>query len=88
MTSKSSYSSITPTERRPEWLRCPVGNASALEKMQGLGFEQVRSGPLVPSSYHVASQICSAPIHPLGSVQNLRHDGLSSKKTLGARHSC
>jgi len=38
MTCKSSYSSITPTERLPEWLRRPVGNASALEKMQGLGF--------------------------------------------------
>ena len=40
MTSKSRYSSITPAERLPEWLRRPVGNASALENVQGLVKQQ------------------------------------------------
>ena len=34
-----------PAEGLPEWLRRAVGIASALEKMQGLGFEQGRYGP-------------------------------------------
>ena len=32
----SQYSSISPTERLPEWLRRPIGNASDLEAVQGL----------------------------------------------------
>lgn len=32
----SKYSSIVPTERLPEWLRRPIGNASQLERVQGL----------------------------------------------------
>ena len=40
MTSTTRYSSIAPAERLPEWLRCPVGNASALENVQGLVKQQ------------------------------------------------
>ena len=32
----SQYSSIAPSERLPEWLRRPIGNASQLERGQGL----------------------------------------------------
>jgi len=32
----SKYSSIVPTERLPDWLRRPIGNASQLERVQGL----------------------------------------------------
>ena len=32
----SKYSAIAPTERLPEWLRRPIGNASELERVQGL----------------------------------------------------
>ena len=32
----SKYSSIAPAERLPEWLRRPIGDASALERVQGL----------------------------------------------------
>ena len=32
----SKYSAIPPTERLPDWLRRPVGNASDLERVQGL----------------------------------------------------
>ena len=32
----SQYSSIAPAERLPEWLRRPIGNASQLERVQGL----------------------------------------------------
>ncbi len=32
----SKYSSIAPSERLPEWLRRPIGNASQLERVQGL----------------------------------------------------
>ena len=32
----SQYSSIVPFERLPEWLRRPIGNASQLERVQGL----------------------------------------------------
>ena len=32
----SQYSGIAPTERLPEWLRRPIGNASDLEAVQGL----------------------------------------------------
>ena len=32
----SRYSSIAPSERLPEWLRRPIGNASQLERVQGL----------------------------------------------------
>ena len=32
----SKYSTISPTERLPEWLRRPIGDASALERVQGL----------------------------------------------------
>ena len=32
----SKYSAIPPTERLPDWLRRPIGNASDLERVQGL----------------------------------------------------
>ncbi len=32
----SKYSAITPAERLPDWLRRPIGNASELERVQGL----------------------------------------------------
>ena len=32
----SQYSAIAPSERLPEWLRRPIGNASQLERVQGL----------------------------------------------------
>ena len=32
----SKYSAIPPIERLPEWLRRPLGNASELERVQGL----------------------------------------------------
>ena len=32
----SKYSAIPPIERLPEWLRRPIGNASELERVQGL----------------------------------------------------
>ena len=32
----SQYSAIAPSERLPEWLRRPIGNASELEAVQGL----------------------------------------------------
>ena len=32
----SKYSAIAPTERLPEWLRRPIGNASDLERVQGV----------------------------------------------------
>ena len=32
----SKYSTIAPTERLPEWLKRPIGDASALERVQGL----------------------------------------------------
>ena len=31
----SQYSSIVPSERLPEWLRRPIGNASQMERVQG-----------------------------------------------------
>ena len=34
------YSSIAPTERLPEWLRRPIGNASELEAVQGVVKQQ------------------------------------------------
>jgi lipoic acid synthetase len=34
------YSAIPPTERLPDWLRRPVGNASALEAVQGVVKQQ------------------------------------------------
>lgn len=36
----SRYSAIAPTERLPEWLRRPVGNASELEAVQGVVKQQ------------------------------------------------
>lgn len=36
----SRYSSIAPTERLPEWLRSPIGNASALEAVQAVVKQQ------------------------------------------------
>lgn len=36
----SRYSAIPPAERLPEWLRRPVGNASALEAVQGVVKQQ------------------------------------------------
>ncbi|MCP9881177.1 lipoyl synthase [Cyanobium sp. Alchichica 3B3-8F6] len=36
----SRYSAIPPAERLPEWLQRPVGNASALETVQGLVKQQ------------------------------------------------
>ena len=35
-TSMSRYSAILPSERLPEWLRRPIGNASAIEQVQTL----------------------------------------------------
>ena len=32
----SRYSGIRPSERLPEWLRRPIGNASAIEEVQNL----------------------------------------------------
>ena len=32
----SKYSAIPPAERLPDWLRRPIGNASELERVQGL----------------------------------------------------
>jgi len=37
---RSRYSTIAPAERLPEWLQRPVGNASALENVQGLVKQQ------------------------------------------------
>jgi lipoic acid synthetase len=34
------YSAIPPTERLPEWIRTPIGNASALETVQGVVKQQ------------------------------------------------
>lgn len=36
----SRYSSITPSERLPEWLRSPIGNASELEAVQAVVKQQ------------------------------------------------
>ena len=36
MKSMSRYSEIRPSERLPEWLRRPIGNASAIEQVQSL----------------------------------------------------
>ena len=36
----SRYSAIPPAERLPEWLRSPIGNASALEGVQGVVKQQ------------------------------------------------
>lgn len=38
--SRSRYSAIPPAERLPAWLRRPVGNASALEAVQGVVKQQ------------------------------------------------
>ncbi|MCP9807023.1 lipoyl synthase [Cyanobium sp. T1B-Tous] len=40
MTSRSRYSPIAPAERLPAWLRRPVGQASALEAVQGVVKQQ------------------------------------------------
>ncbi len=37
---QSRYSTIAPTERLPDWLRSPIGNASALEAVQGVVKQQ------------------------------------------------
>lgn len=37
---QSRYSAIPPAERLPEWLRRPIGSASALERVQGLVKQQ------------------------------------------------
>ena len=37
---KSRYSAIPPAERLPAWLRSPIGNASALELVQGVVKQQ------------------------------------------------
>ena len=39
-TSRSRYSAIPPAERLPDWLRSPIGNASALEGVQGVVRQQ------------------------------------------------
>lgn len=39
-TRRSRYSAIAPAERLPAWLRRPVGNASALEAVQGVVKQQ------------------------------------------------
>jgi lipoic acid synthetase len=36
----SRYSAIPPAERLPEWIRTPIGNASALETVQGVVKQQ------------------------------------------------
>ena len=36
----SRYSAILPAERLPEWIRTPIGNASALETVQGVVKQQ------------------------------------------------
>ena len=38
--SASRYSTITPSERLPEWLRSPIGNASELEAVQAVVKQQ------------------------------------------------
>ena len=38
--SRSRYSAIPPAERLPEWIRSPIGNASALEAVQGVVKQQ------------------------------------------------
>lgn len=40
MTPPSRYSAIPPVERLPEWIRSPIGNASALEAVQGVVKQQ------------------------------------------------
>jgi lipoic acid synthetase len=41
MTQRSTrYSAIPPAERLPEWIRTPIGNASALETVQGVVKQQ------------------------------------------------
>jgi lipoic acid synthetase len=39
-TKPSRYSAIPPAERLPDWLRSPIGNASALEAVQGVVKQQ------------------------------------------------
>ena len=38
--SRSRYSAIPPSERLPEWIRSPIGNASALESVQAVVKQQ------------------------------------------------
>jgi lipoic acid synthetase len=38
--SRSRYSTIPPAERLPEWIRTPIGNASALESVQAVVKQQ------------------------------------------------
>jgi lipoic acid synthetase len=38
--SRSRYSAIPPSERLPEWIRSPIGNASALETVQAVVKQQ------------------------------------------------
>ena len=38
--SRSRYSAIPPAERLPEWIRSPIGNASALETVQAVVKQQ------------------------------------------------
>ena len=38
--SRSRYSAIPPSERLPEWIRSPIGNASALENVQAVVKQQ------------------------------------------------
>ncbi|WP_216900229.1 lipoyl synthase [Synechococcus sp. CCY 9618] len=40
MTSTSRYSAIPPAERLPDWIRRPLGEASALERVQGVVKQQ------------------------------------------------
>ena len=40
MTATSRYSAIPPVERLPEWIRRPLGEASAIERVQGVVREQ------------------------------------------------
>jgi len=40
MTATSRYSAIPPAERLPDWLRAPIGNASALEGVQAVVKQQ------------------------------------------------
>ena len=39
-TSRSRYSAIPPAERLPEWIRTPIGNATALEAVQAVVKQQ------------------------------------------------
>ena len=55
----SKYSAIPPAERLPDWLRRPIGNASELERVQGL----VKQNRLLTDG--VETVLLHQPLHPL-----------------------